>query len=83
MNTLAIFIVVIVIALTILYFMPASTQGGDKPVVYGSMNCGYTVKLRESIGQHEFVDCTKEKCPEFVEGYPTTVYPDGVVKVGA
>ena len=83
MNTLAIFIAVIVIALVIIYFMPFGSTGGKNPVVYGSMNCGYTVKLRESIGQHEFVDCTKEKCPDFVEGYPTTVYPDGVVKVGA
>lgn len=83
MNNLAIFIAVVIIVLLILYFMRSSSSQGKKPVVYGSMNCGYTVKLRDSIGQHDFVDCTKEKCPEFVEGYPTTVYPDGVVKVGA
>ena len=58
-------------------------RGGPKPTVYGSMNCGYTVKLRETIGPHDFVDCSKQQCPDFVEAYPTTKYPDGSVKVGA
>ncbi len=58
-------------------------RSGPKPTVYGSMSCGYTVKLREKIGAHDFVDCSKEKCPDFVEAYPTTKYPDGSIKVGA
>lgn len=53
------------------------------PVVYGSMRCPHTVKLRETIGEHEFYDCDSNKCPDFVEAFPTTMYPDGSVRVGA
>ena len=74
----------VIILLVLLFFSTRkSFYSGDKPVVYGSMGCGYTVKLRDKIGPHEFVDCTKQTCPEFVEAYPTTRYPDGSIKVGA
>lgn len=63
---------------------PASSEGGGGvPVVYGSMRCPHTVKLRETIGKHDFYDCDSNKCPEFVEAFPTTVYPDGSTRVGA
>lgn len=72
-------VVLLVVLLLIVLYMSRNTQ---KPVVYGSMECGYTVKLRNTIGDHDFVDCTKQECPQFVTGYPTTVYPDGTIKVG-
>lgn len=55
----------------------------DLPVVYGSMGCPHTVRHREKIGAHKFVDCTTEECPGYVNAYPTTKYPDGNVVVGA
>ena len=70
------------------YGMPA----GKKPVfqiksgitagnitIYGSPNCGWTMKQLENFElkgiPFEFVDCTMAKgdCPGIVEGFPTTV----------
>lgn len=82
MNTALILVAVLVLLVVFIFFMYPSPSG-PKPVVYGSMGCPYTVKLRDSIGPHEFVDCANQKCPDFVEAYPTTKYPDGSVKVGA
>lgn len=54
-----------------------------RPVIYGSMGCPHTVSHRKNVGEHTFVDCTSQQCPDFVEGYPTTQYPDGSIIVGA
>lgn len=79
MNTVAVvvFLVLLFVLLLVVMYKPSL------PTVYGSMGCPHTVKLRDSIGSHNFVDCTSQKCPEFVEAYPTTQYPDGSIKVGA
>jgi len=61
------------------------TTGGvaaEKVTIYGSIGCPYTVKQMEKYPDHTFVDCTSEKCPEFVTAYPTTKYPDGKIEVG-
>lgn len=54
----------------------------DKVTIYGSLGCPYTVKQMEKYKNHEFVDCTSQKCPEFVTAYPTTKMPDGRIEVG-
>ena len=54
----------------------------SKPTVYGSMQCPHTVNMRNKVGRHVFVDCTKRTCPEYVTAYPTTMYPNGTIKVG-
>ncbi len=59
-----------------------NTTSGGKPTIYGSMGCPYTVKQIEKYPDHTFVDCTAEKCPEFVTAYPTTKWPDGKIEVG-
>lgn len=45
--------------------------------VYGSPNCPWCVKQKEYLEskgvEYKFVDCTTQKCPDFVQGYPTTV----------
>ena len=66
-------------------FLVHQKKGGSpgSTVVYGSMGCPHTVSHRKTVGQHTFVDCTSQQCPEFVEAYPTTQYPDGSVIVGA
>lgn len=44
--------------------------------VYGSPSCGWTGKqldyLKEKGKDFSFVDCTKQKCPGFVTGFPTS-----------
>ena len=55
---------------------------GNKPIIYGSMGCPYTVKQVEKYPDHEFVDCTSGKCPSFVTAYPTTKWPDGRIEIG-
>jgi hypothetical protein len=60
----------------------SSDQKNNKPIIYGSMGCPYTVKQVEKYPDHEFVDCTGGKCPSFVTAYPTTKWPDGRVEVG-
>ena len=52
------------------------------PTIYGSLGCPYTVKQMEKYPGHKFVDCTSEKCPEFVTAYPTTKFSDGRIEVG-
>lgn len=54
----------------------------EKVTIYGSLGCPYTVKQMDKYPDHEFVDCTSEKCPDFVTAYPTTKYPDGKIEVG-
>lgn len=54
----------------------------NKVIIYGSLGCPYTVKQMEKFPDHEFVDCTSQKCPEFVTAYPTTKMPDGRIDVG-
>ena len=72
------------------YRKKKSTGGGDSaksneekpPTIYGSLGCPYTVKQMEKYPGHTFVDCTSEKCPDFVTAYPTTKFSDGRVEVG-
>lgn len=71
-------IALVILVLLVLWMIPR-----NKPTVYGSMQCPHTVTMRNNVGSHTFVDCTKQTCPEFVTAYPTTVYPDGTVKVGS
>lgn len=54
----------------------------SKMIIYGSLGCPYTVKQMEKYPNHEFVDCTSQKCPDFVTAYPTTKMPDGRIEVG-
>lgn len=63
---------------------PASAEAkkNEKITIYGSIGCPYTVKQMEKYPDHEFVDCTSTKCPDFVTDYPTTKYTDGKIEVG-
>lgn len=63
---------------------PSAAPGGDY-TVYGTMGCGWTRKqlddMKEKNISHNFVDCSKEKCPE-VDGYPAIKHPDGKMTTG-
>ena len=77
-------LVLVLIAIFVVHQKKKGTPGSPgTPVVYGSMGCPHTVSHRKAVGQHTFVDCTSQPCPEFVEAYPTTKYADGSVIVGA
>lgn len=60
----------------------AAEKKNEKITIYGSIGCPYTVKQMEKYPDHEFVDCTSTKCPDFVTAYPTTKYADGKIEVG-
>jgi hypothetical protein len=71
----------------------SSTEGNNKSIaggivenkwtVYGSESCGWTVKqlkyMKENNISHDYIDCKKQKgaCPEWVNGFPSLVSPDG------
>ena len=44
-------------------------------IVYGSKTCPWCVKqeayLKDKGIPYEFVDCKQNKCPDFVDGFPT------------
>ena len=73
----------LVLVLIAIFLMHQKKGSPGSTVVYGSMGCPHTVSHRKTVGQHTFVDCTSQPCPEFVEAYPTTKYSDGSVIVGA
>lgn len=54
-------------------------------IVYGSKSCGWTVRQEEYLNKwgipYTFVDCKKESCPDFVNGFPTLMV-NNQVKVG-
>jgi glutaredoxin len=54
-------------------------------IVYGSKSCGWTVRQEEYLKKwgipYTFVDCNKESCPDFVNGFPTLMV-NNQVKVG-
>ncbi len=65
-------------ALLILFMLPKK-----RIKVYGSMNCGWTRKQLDHLGNRgEFIDCTKQKCPSWVTGYPGLETPEGKQIVG-
>ena len=78
----------IIVALCILVIILAYNVNTDRKnmVVYGTMKCPWTVKqidyLNEKGISHVFVDCSKRKCPDFVQGFPTTQTKDGKILNG-
>jgi hypothetical protein len=64
-----------------------SQQPADKGnvIVYGSKTCPWCVKQEKYLTDkgipYEFVDCREQKCPDFVQGFPTLMV-DNVVKSG-
>ena len=75
-----------VIAIFILFRMTkSSAPSGGKWTVYGSKECGWTVKqlkyMRQKGKPYKFVDCEKGGCSG-MEAFPTLVSPDGEKIVG-
>jgi len=66
----------------------ANSNGKCKPVIYGSMSCGWTkkqLKYMDDKGlEYEYIDCAKDRdaCPKEVSGFPTIKHCDGTLKPG-
>jgi hypothetical protein len=54
----------------------------EKPTIYGSLGCPYTIKQMEKYKEHDCVDCSSGGCPSFVTAYPTTKWPNGKIEIG-
>lgn len=58
----------------------------DEATVYGTDTCPHCINIKKKYNdqgvKYKFVDCSKEKCPDFVEAYPTIQFSDGTIKVG-
>jgi glutaredoxin len=58
---------------------------GSEWTVYGTKNCGWTVKqldyMKKNRKPYRFVDCDKEECSG-MEAFPTLVSPNGEKIVG-
>lgn len=85
LTAVAIYAVINIVAFIYLSRKNVAPSNGDL-VVYGSMDCGYTVKQLDHLKakgiKHRFVDCNKDKCPEHVKGFPTMQKPSGEIIVG-
>ena len=92
MNNLLIIIVLAIILVVLVLKNGSFFDGGpdqastiDKGnlLVYGSKSCPWCVKQEDYLTKmgidYKFVDCTKSKCPDFVDGFPTLLLNDQVI----
>ena len=73
---IAILVIVVLVYLLRHKKKSAPATGNDgKYTIYGSEACPWTVKaldLAKKLGHaFDFVDCKSQKCPSFVDGFPT------------
>ena len=90
MIAVATLVVGLLIAIAIFLFMNKKKKAGEQApasaepngIIYGSMNCMYTVKQIEKYPDYTFVNCAEGGCPAFVTAFPTTKHKDGSMVVG-
>lgn len=90
-------VILVIIVLTFLVLMyktykscytmaPVNDNSTDEATVYGTDTCPHCINIKKKYDdqgvKYKFVDCSKEKCPDFVEAYPTIQFSDGTIKVG-
>lgn len=84
MKTRSIILWIVILA-AVFMLMNNKVRGNGKWTIYGTRECGWTRKqmshFDESGVAYDFVDCKNGNCEEF-RAYPTTVSPNGEVKVG-
>lgn len=77
-------VIVLVLGRTISSYLQTPADKGDI-TVYGSKTCPWCIKqetyLKDKGIDYTFVDCNSDKCPDFVQGFPTLVV-NGQVKSG-
>jgi len=85
MKITLVLLVVAAIAIAVIFFIMkrkvVEKKEDEAPkkngIIYGSDTCRYTILQKKKYPDFEYVDCTKDTCPDFVKAFPTTVYPDG------
>lgn len=90
MIAIATVIIGLILAIILFMFMRPKKAPKEKEeelpnrggIIYGSMNCRYTVKQIEKYPDYTYVDCAAGTCPGFVSAFPTTQHPDGSLSVG-
>jgi glutaredoxin len=93
-NLIIIFVLVIILAILLMKngsFFDSGGSGADgrsvvdkgNLIVYGSKTCPWCVKQEDyltKIGMpFTFIDCTKNQCPNFVDGFPTLLLNNKVM----
>ena len=83
----AIIIGIILITLYVYPIKPQGTYGEGDYTIYGSESCPWTVKALDHAKKmghaFKYMDCKAEKCPNFVDGFPTYKnHKSGNVKSG-
>ena len=65
----------VVVVLVYILSRRKTVAANGKYTIYGSESCPWTVKaldLAKKLGHaFDFVDCKSQKCPSFVDGFPT------------
>lgn len=78
--------VIAALSVLVLILLVTNNTNRKNMIVYGAMKCPWTVKqldyLNEKGISHVFVDCSSRKCPDFVDGFPTTQTRDGKILNG-
>ena len=69
-------VIAILVVVVLVYLLNRKKSGtAGKYTIYGSESCPWTVKaldLAKKLGHmFDFVDCKSQKCPSFVDGFPT------------
>ena len=85
-NLIIILFVIIVFGILFLksgsFFGSTVTDKGSL-IVYGSKTCPWCVKQEDYLTKagidYKFTDCTKTKCPDFVDGFPTLLLDNKVI----
>lgn len=79
-------LLIIIVAVAWLLRDKILPSGDGKHVIFGSMDCPWTVKqvkhFEDNGKDYTFVDCVEGKCPPEVDGFPTTKTPSGEFVVG-
>jgi hypothetical protein len=76
-------VVGILIVLVVALFIWKRNTKKSGTIIYGSMGCPHTVNHVNKYPDAQFIDCTSQKCPDFVTAYPTTRWEDGKITIGS
>jgi hypothetical protein len=65
------------LALIMLFMYMRSSSGYNQTLIFGSPSCGWCKKQLKYMNAkglpYHFVDCGRNACPDFVNGFPTLV----------
>lgn len=69
--------------LVVLFLWMRSSSGYNQTLIFGSPSCTWCKKQLSYMNAkglpYHFVDCGKNACPDFVNGYPTLVVNNKII----